>query len=355
MAKHPEPVVRNTAAYFQASAPGRLQLEVYAPAPDPETLIRTGVVPEPSANEAVWLVGPALTPRILPEATLGFREHGRMGIARTVSLLPVRQRDDDQIITTLVHEMQHEMSHLSDMSNDTVPGDAHDEAWLQFRGEHNAYWADGSFGNKSDAKPETKELDAAINGGKPLLHKSARSYAILKFLLARGEYPQICAAYRSSDRFREAVHQYDGVRSANPHNDPKVDDFVRAATSSLQSEARTQWEALDAAQKAAIRQNTELAALIIAQQESAQPYRTALLGFVHGDFEAADFSSTLGFLWAIQDGQEVAVQRAGRALSSAAKHFIVAEPVGQRVFFEFARAQKLTATWALPQLEAVLK
>jgi hypothetical protein len=81
-----------------------------------------------------------------------------------------------------------------------------------------------------------------INGGAVITGKNEKSFACIKHLWISGTaYQAIINAYNGSQRFKDLVHQHNGVDSANATNDPKVDDFVRSITSNSSRTVLPHW------------------------------------------------------------------------------------------------------------------
>jgi len=81
-----------------------------------------------------------------------------------------------------------------------------------------------------------------INGGAEITGKNEKSFACIKHLWISGTaYQAIINAYNGSQRFKDLVHQHNGVDSANATNDPKVDDFVRSITSNSSRTVLPHW------------------------------------------------------------------------------------------------------------------
>jgi len=81
-----------------------------------------------------------------------------------------------------------------------------------------------------------------INGGAEITGKNEKSFACIKHLWISGTaYQAIINAYNGSQRFKDLVHQHNGVDSANATNDPKVDDLVRSITSNSSRTVLPHW------------------------------------------------------------------------------------------------------------------
>lgn len=330
MAASRDVVVKNTASYCKnnsrVTGASRVDLTPIAPTHDSATRV-TAAGKDPTKYKA-WAWGTGYNAGADSRVSVnvnglgGYHSGKRIGLVVTKNHSPSSKNSEATLTRFLVHEVQHDADHHESITEKPVTGvDA--GKWNWFKTEFRSYWVDKGYSAKNGTNGAWQTVTVTAAGASVAIKaKNDRAMAIKSHIFRAGAYDSIVSQYTSAAAFKTQLDNHNQPDGVNVTNSPKVDDFMRSISAKKISNISSYWTALSNKEERSIRGNWQVDTLIKTAYAESSPHRSALLGFVHGKYQASEFLFHNLFATFAASGNEAGLSLAQKRLTAKAKAFM---------------------------------